>query len=187
MTRAALAAAVRPFAPNGRLQLSHIPAINALADALGLSGESSGRVTSADGMALIKSFEGLSLKAYPDPGSGGDPWTIGYGATLNVKRGDTITQAEADAFLRRDLARFEKAVNRLAPTTTQGQFDAMVSLAFNVGEGNLSGSTLLRMHNAGDYAGAQGQFARWNRAAGRIMAGLTRRRTAEAAMYGEGR
>ncbi len=143
------------------------------------------RKTSADGRALIKSFEGERLTAYADPATGGDPWTIGVGHTgPEVKRGLKITSAQSDAYLAADLARFEKAVNRLAPNTTQNQFDALVSFAFNVGERNLETSTLRRLHNAGDYAGAQAQFARWNKAAGKVMAGLTRRRAAEAALYG---
>lgn len=142
------------------------------------------RATGERGRALIKEFEGLRLDAYPDPATGGEPWTIGVGHTGGVKKGDRITEAQADAYLVSDLARFEKAVARLAPKTTQNQFDALVSLAFNVGEANLASSTLLKLHNAGDYPGAQAQFARWNRAAGRVMAGLTRRRAAEAALYG---
>lgn len=153
-----------------------------------LSGEvgnpTTGRVTSDRGKALIREFEGERLTAYPDPATGGEPWTIGVGHTGGVKRGDTITKAQSDAFLTADLKRFENAVNRLAPKTTQSQFDAMVSLAFNVGEGNLSSSTLLKLHNAGDYAGAKGQFAKWRMAAGKVLPGLVRRREAEAALYG---
>lgn len=149
----------------------------------GLVAAPAGQSVSASGVELIKSHEGLSLKAYPDPGSGGEPWTIGYGHTGGVKRGDVITQSQAEAFLRDDLRRFERAVSRLAPRTTQNQFDALVSFAFNLGEGNLEKSTLLNKHNAGDYAGAAKEFIRWNRAAGKVLNGLTRRRTEEAALY----
>lgn len=142
------------------------------------------RKIGSKGLALIKEFEGLRLDAYPDPATGGEPWTIGVGHTGGVKKGDRITEAEADALLKRDVERFEKAVNASAPNTTQNQFDALVSLAFNVGEGNLKSSTLLKMHNVNDFAGAQGQFVRWNKAAGKVMAGLTRRREAEAKLYG---
>jgi len=145
--------------------------------------DSHSKVTSERGKSLIRDFEGERLTAYPDPATGGEPWTIGVGHTGGVKRGDTITKAQSDAFLSADLKRFENAVNRLAPKTTQNQFDALVSFAFNLGEGNLSSSTLLKMHNAGDYAGAAKQFVRWNKAAGKVMAGLTRRREAEAALY----
>lgn len=158
---------------------------NRLATKLGLNSAAGGaHRIGPKGFALIKSFEGLRLQAYPDPATGGEPWTIGYGHTSGVKRGDVITEAVADAFLLTDLARFEKSVNRLFPTTTQNQFDALVSLCFNVGEGNLEGSTIRKKHNAGDYAGARGEFARWNKAAGKEMAGLTRRRAAEALLYG---
>lgn len=136
---------------------------------------------------LIKSFEGLSLKAYPDPGSGGDPWTIGYGSTgKDIKRGVTWTLAQADARLKLDVASFALGVRALivkAPTT-QRQFDALVSFAYNVGLGNLKSSTLLKKHLAGQTVAAKAEFVRWNRASGKIMAGLTRRRAAEAALYG---
>lgn len=147
--------------------------------------EGGARKIGPKGLALIKSFEGLRLDAYPDPATGGEPITIGYGSTGGYKLGQRITEAEAEALLRKDLERFEKAVNALAPVTTQGQFDALVSLAFNVGEGNLKSSTLLKLHNAGNYFGAEHEFAKWNKAAGKVMAGLTRRRNAEADLYAE--
>ena len=136
-------------------------------------------------LAMIKSFEGLRLKAYPDPATGGVPWTIGYGSTAGVKPGMRITEDQAEALLRTDLAKFERGVTAMlagAPTT-KAQFGGMVSLAFNVGLANLANSTLLRKHLAGDYEAAAAQFGRWNRAAGKVMAGLTRRRAAEAAFY----
>ena len=135
---------------------------------------------------LVKSFEGCILKAYPDPGTGGDPWTIGVGHTgPEVKPGVVWTQVQADAALQADLARFARGVwNALGEKeTTQNRFDALVSFAFNVGLGNLLSSTLLRKHIAGDYVGAADQFIRWNRAAGKVLAGLTRRREAEAKLY----
>ncbi len=157
--------------------------LSAIARALGMAG---GMTVSKKGMDLIKSFEGLSLKAYPDPGSGGDPWTIGYGATgPGIAKGLVWTEAQANNRLADDVSRFADGVSSLigSAPTTQGQFDAMVSLAFNVGLGNFGSSTLLKKHKAGDHAGAAAEFARWNRAAGKVMAGLTRRRAAEAAMY----
>lgn len=136
---------------------------------------------------LIKSFEGLRLKAYPDPATGGDPWTVGYGHTgSDVRPGMTINREQADALFDRDIAKFEAAVEKAigsAPTNA-AQFGALVSFAYNVGAGNLNSSTLLRKHKAGDFKGAQAEFARWNRAAGKVMAGLTRRRKAEADLYG---
>ena len=135
---------------------------------------------------LVKSFEGCVLKAYPDPATGGDPWTIGVGATgPGIAKGVVWTQEQADDRLMADLARFGRGVwNAIGEKeTTQNRFDALVSFAFNVGLGNLLSSTLLRKHVAGDYEGAAAQFIRWNRASGKVMAGLTRRRAAEAAHY----
>lgn len=184
-TRAKLFDAIRPFAPDRRFLPSHVQVIDALADAFKIPrGASGARVTSETGKALIKEFEGVELRAYPDPATGGDPWTAGVGHTgPDVRKGMTVTQEMADAWLAADLRKFETGVSGLAPITTQPQFDAMVSLAFNVGLGNFGSSTLLRKHNAGDYAGAADQFAVWNRANGKVMAGLTRRRAAEAALY----
>jgi lysozyme len=140
------------------------------------------------GEDLIKSFEGCKLVAYPDPGSGGDPWTIGWGTTgPDVKKGVVWTQEQADR-------RFSEHVNEFAEdvwnvlggaAVTQNQFDALVSFTYNVGLGNLKASTLLKLHKAGDYAGATKQFIRWNKAAGKVMKGLTRRREAEARLYSE--
>ena len=142
---------------------------------------------------LIQEFEGCAKKrpdgtyeAYPDPGSGGDPWTIGWGSTgPDIKKGIVWTQQQCDERFGAHVAEFAEGVARAigdAPTT-QNQFDAMVSFAYNVGLGNLSSSTLLKMHKAGDHDGAAGQFARWNKAAGKVLPGLTRRRAAEAALY----
>lgn len=141
------------------------------------------------GIALITEFEGERLRAYPDPATGGDPWTIGVGHTgPGVKPGMVITGAHSKAYLHHDLARFEKAVTvgLSGKPTTQNQFDAMVSLCFNVGPANFLNSTLLRKHLTRDYAGAKAEFAKWNKANKKVMAGLTRRRAAEAALYGSG-
>ena len=136
------------------------------------------------GFDLIKQFEGYSSKAYPDPATGGAPWTIGYGTTKGVKPGMVITAEQAEKMLREDVAKFESGVSALLKVpTTQGQFDAMVSLAYNIGLGNFGKSTLLRKHNEKCYSCAAGQFPAWNRAAGKVMNGLTRRRNAERAMY----
>lgn len=142
--------------------------------------------TSAKGIALIKEFEGERLTAYPDPATNGDPWTIGIGHTgPEVKRGLKITSAESEALLRADLITFEMGVESAAAMaqTTQNQFDALVAFSFNVGLGNLRSSTLLRKHNCRDFAGAALEFAKWNKANKKVMAGLTRRRAAEAALY----
>jgi lysozyme len=140
--------------------------------------------TSARGLDLIKAHEGLRLEAYPDPASGGDPWTIGYGHTAGVKPGDVITQEQADAYLREDIAWAEDAVRSgVKVPISQAAFDAMVSLTFNIGAGAFGRSTLLKMLNAGDHAGAADQFMRWTTAAGRVMPGLEKRRAAERALF----
>lgn len=133
---------------------------------------------------LIKQFEGYSSKAYPDPATGGAPWTIGYGTTKGVKPGMIITAEQAEKMLRDDVAKFESGVSSLVTTpTTQGQFDAMVSLAYNIGLGNFGKSTLLKKHNARCYTCAADQFRVWNRANGKVMNGLTKRRAAERQVY----
>ena len=135
---------------------------------------------------LIKDFEGCRLKAYPDPGSGGDPWTIGWGATgPGIRRGVVWTQAQADGRLATDLVGYEASVVKAlggAPAT-DNQRGALISMAYNIGTGALASSTLIKKHKAGDYAGAAAEFARWNKASGKVLAGLTRRRAAEAAVY----
>jgi lysozyme len=137
--------------------------------------------TSQRGIDLIKSFEGCELRAYRDAVG---VLTIGYGHTVGVKEGDVITQAQADNMLADDLVIYEQGVHSLVRRTlTQGQFDALVSFAFNVGIGALGKSTLLRMLNSGDYASAAQQFARWNKAGGRELRGLTRRREAERRLF----
>lgn len=136
------------------------------------------------GIDLIKQFEGYSSKAYPDPATGGAPWTIGYGTIKGVKPGMIITAEQAEKMLRDDVAKFESGVSSLitAPTT-QGQFDAMVSLAYNIGLGNFGKSTLLKKHNTRCYTCAADQFRVWNRANGKVMNGLTKRRAAERQVY----
>lgn len=143
--------------------------------------------TSSDGIEVLHYFESCRLEAYPDPGTGGAPWTIGWGDTgPDVGEGLTITQADANARFARKLAiEFEPGVVKaLHVDATRSQFDALVCLAYNIGTGALSGSTLLRKFNAGDAVGAQDQFAVWNRSGGRVMLGLRRRRAAEAALFG---
>lgn len=150
--------------------------------------------TSAEGIALLHHYESCRLAAYPDPGSlDGHPWTIGWGHTgKEVKRGLVWTQAQADAAFVQDLAATEAGVQRLVKVSlSQSQFDALVSFAYNVGldenqNGKAEGlgeSTLLRKLNTKDYAGAAEQFLRWNKNDGVVMYGLTRRRTAERALF----
>ncbi|MDT7240134.1 lysozyme [Citrobacter freundii] len=145
--------------------------------------------TSEKGIKNIKDFEGCSLTAYPDPGTGGAPWTIGYGWTHPVdgkpiKPGMTIKQETADRLLKTGLVSYENDVLKMAKVKlTQGQFDALVSFAYNVGSRALSTSTLLRKLNDGDVRGAADEFLRWNKAGGKVLNGLTRRREAERALF----
>ena len=133
---------------------------------------------------LVKEFEGCKLTSYPDPASGLAPWTIGFGSTgPDVHPNLTWTQQQCDDRLIADVARVGRSVDKITGPTTQNRFDALVSFAYNLGVGNLMGSTLLRMHKAGDYAGAADQFQRWDKGAGKVMDGLLRRRLAEAQMY----
>lgn len=132
------------------------------------------------GLDAITVREGIVLKAYPDPATGGEPWTIGVGHTGGVKPGDVITREQSDAFLRQDVRHCETAIRRLVNVPlTQGQFDALVSFIFNVGAGAFERSTMLRLLNRGDYDGAADEFLKWNRANGRVMPGLTKRRISE--------
>lgn len=133
---------------------------------------------------LEKEFEQCRLTAYPDPGTGGEPWTIGWGHTGGVKKGDTCTQEQADTWLLEDLQTAIDAVESgVTSQLTDKEKSALVDLVYNIGEGNFNRSTLLKLLNAGDYEGAVRQFAVWNKAAGKVLAGLVRRRAAEAALF----
>ncbi|MDJ0979880.1 MAG: lysozyme [Erythrobacter sp.] len=158
------------------------------------------RRVSPDGIALIKRFEGCArlrtdglLEAYPDPGTGGDPWTIGWGATgAGLDRGSRIgpgtvwTQGQCDARLDRDLKLHAGDVARAIgdSPTTQAQFDALVSFHYNTGA--IARATLTKKHKAQDYEGAAREFRRWNKAGGRVLKGLVRRRSEEERLYREG-
>lgn len=137
--------------------------------------------TSQAGIDLIKEFEGLELRAYPDPGTGGQPYTIGYGHTGGVKPGQVITAEQAEKFLVQDLERFERAVSDLITVPlAQEEFDALVSFTFNVGEGALRDSTLRKRLNAGGGAEVfEQELPRWNKGGNGVMPGLVRRRAAE--------
>ena len=133
------------------------------------------------GLALIKEYEGLRLTPYRCPAG---ILTVGYGSTgPHVLPNLVLTEADADALLRKDLERFEKGVEEMGGKMTPGQFSALVSFAFNLGLGALSNSTLLSLHKSGHYEGAALQFPRWNKAAGKALPGLTKRRLAEAELY----
>lgn len=138
--------------------------------------------TNKNGLLLIKSFEGLRLKAYRDPVG---IWTIGYGTTRDVRPDMSISEAEAEQLLQQDLIRFEQAISEavVAPVN-DNQFSALVSFTYNVGSGALRSSTLLKLLNdRQDIHGAADEFPRWNRAGGRVLEGLTRRRNAERALF----
>lgn len=143
------------------------------------------RQISADGLTLIKTFEGLFLEAYQDTGG---VWTIGWGHTGlvhndgTVYRGRTITKEEAERLLARDLRVFEERVSRLITVPlNDDEFAALVSFDFNTG--GLEDSTLRRLLNAGKRQEAALQFARWNKDNGRVIAGLTRRRQSERNLF----
>lgn len=133
---------------------------------------------SESGLDLIRHYEGCKLVAYRCPAN---VLTIGYGHTgPDVKEGMKIDIFDANRLLRQDVAKFEAAVNEMVNVQlTHGQFDALVSFAFNLGAKALKSSTLLKKLNAGDYDGALGEFIRWNKATGRVLAGLTARRESE--------
>ena len=123
--------------------------------------------TSQAGIDLIKSFENCELTAYQDVAG---VWTIGYGHTAGVYAGMTITQAQAEEFLRSDLKTAENAVNgKVTYPLTQNMFDALVSLTFNIGSGNFGSSTLLKKLNQGDINGAANEFDRWIYSGGEVQ------------------
>jgi lysozyme len=146
------------------------------------SGE--GWLTLAD--RIIRQFEGCRLLAYPDPASGGDPWTIGWGSTGHeIKRGVVWTQAQCDARLLHDLLTvYGPAVDKLLiHDTPDREKAALVSFAYNLGATALGRSTLLRVHNDGNKRAAADQFLKWTFAGGKQLRGLVRRREAERACY----
>lgn len=137
--------------------------------------------TSQKGINLIAKYEGCRLEAYKDPVG---VWTIGYGHTANVRSGQVITKAQAEDLLRDDLSKFEAYVSKYVKIAlSQSQFDALVSFTYNVGAGNLKSSTLLKKLNSGDYAGAANEFPRWNKAGGKVLNGLVKRRAEEQQLF----
>lgn len=135
--------------------------------------------------ALIKEFEGLRLHAYQDSAG---VWTIGWGHTGDVRRGQSITVHQAEALLALDIGIAAAAVNRhVDAPLSQGMFDALVSFTFNLGERRLAESTLLKKLNLRDYAAAANEFPKWVKATVRgkkvTLAGLVRRRAAERSLF----
>ena len=137
------------------------------------------------GVDLIKEFEGCKLEAYQ---CSADVWTIGYGHTRHVSKGDTISQDQADKYLLDDIAWVEVHCDRLITVPlNQHQHDAIVSWCYNLGCGNLRASTMLRVINAGEFDKVSEQIVRWDNVNGQPVAGLTRRRSAEAVLFDLGK
>lgn len=136
---------------------------------------------SNEGKNLIKYFEGCKLEAYLDAVS--TP-TIAYGRTKGVTMGDTCTQEQAEAWLDEELVEYENYVNEAVKVPlTQNQFDALVSWTYNLGPSNLNNSTMLKVLNSSSYDDVPTQIKRWNRAGGKVLDGLVRRREAEALLF----
>jgi|TARA_R110002020_G_scaffold9340_1_gene36934 lysozyme len=136
---------------------------------------------SEEGKALIKKFEGCELDSYI---CSGGVWTIGYGHTAGVKQGDKINQDEADHLLTEDLEEFEGYVqNAVEVVLDQNQFDALVAWTFNLGPSNLKSSTMLKVLNEENYSKVPSEMRRWNKAGGKVLEGLIRRRKAEALLF----
>ena len=136
---------------------------------------------SQDCVDLVKFFEGFEGKAYLCPAN---VWTIGYGRTKNVQEGDRITKVQAERDLLEELEEFaEQVLNSVKVELTQNELDALTSWTYNLGVGNLNSSTLLKKLNAGDKDSVPSEMLRWNKASGKVLAGLTRRRQAEADLW----
>lgn len=137
--------------------------------------------TSMEGLALIKKFEGCELKAYQ---CSAGVWTIGYGHTKDVVEGMEITQEQAEQMLVDELHEYESYINKYVTVAlSQNQFDALVSWVYNLGPANLSASTMLKVLNSGEYEDVPAQMKRWNKAGGKVLEGLIRRREAEACLF----
>jgi lysozyme len=136
---------------------------------------------SEEGKNLIKKFEGCELEAYK---CAAGVWTIGYGHIKTAVEGMKIDQATANELFDEEMGEYETYVNTAVTVPlSQNQFDALVSWVFNLGNGNLNASTMLKVINSGDHAGVPAQIKRWNKAGGKVLEGLIRRREAEALLY----
>lgn len=139
-----------------------------------------------DSKNLIKFFESCSLTAYQCPAK---IWTIGWGSTkysngTKVKPGDKITQQQADELFDTMIKEFETGVKKLVKVTiNDNQLGALVSFAYNCGLGNLASSTLLKKLNASDFEGADKEFQKWTKGAGKVLPGLVKRRLQEATLF----
>ena len=136
---------------------------------------------SEKGTSLIKHFEGCRLEAYQDSVG---IWTIGYGTIKGVKEGDKINQDEAEHLLQEEMPEYEGYINDMVKVALeQNQFDALCSWVFNLGPNNLKSSTLLKVLNEGKYDEVPEQVVRWNKAGGKVLEGLKKRREAEALLF----
>ena len=136
---------------------------------------------SEEGLSLIKKFEGCELKAYR---CAANVLTIGYGTTKGVTEDMEITKEEAESILKEEMHEYEGYVNDMVKVPLkQNQFDSIVSWVFNLGSGNLSSSTLLKKLNNSEYDEVPAQIKRWNKAGGKVLDGLIRRREAEALLF----
>ncbi len=136
---------------------------------------------SEEGKQLIKKFEGCRLEAYK---CSAGVWTIGYGRTTNVVEGDTCTQEEAEKWLNEELVVYGAYVNdAVLITLEQNEFDALVAWTYNLGSTNLNNSTMLRVLNENQKEDVPHQMRRWNKANGKVLEGLVRRREAEALLF----
>ena len=169
----------------GKLTQSQVDVLDRALNEIGVA-EDSAKTISTNGTKLIASFEGLELTAYLCPAK---VWTIGLGTTVYsngqpVKKGDTCTKEQALQYKAHDLRRFENCVNSAVKVSiNQNQFDALVSLAYNIGEKAFSNSTLVKKLNTGDYQGAADQFSAWNKSKGKVLNGLVNRRAAERTLF----
>lgn len=133
---------------------------------------------------LVREFEGLRLVAYPDPGTRGAPYTVGYGHTAGVFKDTHIGVDMAVRLLKLDLEEAGRYIEKMVTVElNDNEFSALLSFVFNLGPQNLKNSTLLRKLNEGDKQGASEEFGKWNKAAKRVMQGLTRRREAERVLF----
>jgi len=142
------------------------------------------RQINAEGLALLRQWEGCKLAAYRCPAG---VWTIGFGHTATAHEGMTITEAEAERLLRQDLALFEAEVERAVDVAlTDAQFAALVSWAYNVGVSAMRRSSLIKRLNQGEYDAVPLELAKWNKVKGKVVRGLSNRRAAEAGLWARG-
>jgi len=136
---------------------------------------------SLEGLGLIKKFEGCELEAYK---CAAGVWTIGYGSTKGVKEGDSLTQEDADKLLRHEMDEYEGYIKDMVKIDLkQNEFDSLVSWVFNLGPANLKTSTMLKVINDNKLEEVPSQMKRWNKANGKVLEGLIRRREAEALLF----